>query len=209
LDATPRADPVPSIALARFEFNFTSAEAKKHSNNAFYAAVSRILADLPALYAAELSGYFSMMPLVTSNSSSSQMNFAFMVYTLTSSLVHLQTTLDPIMKRLNSIHGLTTSITSQYVPSYLDHHYAFFVADKVGNNRMTVSRLWDRRATEEEQGVARTLRRFSDEFLQRTSVSGPGVQNKSSDGSSLNSAWRHTAYEYVSFLLMFHYHNKL
>jgi hypothetical protein len=132
------------------------------------------------------------MPISASNGSLPQMNFAFLIYSLTGSLAKLQEILDPIMSRLHVTPGLNSSIAAQYVPNYLDFQSSFFVSDKVGNNRITVSRLWDERAVGDRSGVEQTIRLFSDQFFQGTFVSGEGVQSKSSDDSALNPAWRRT-----------------
>ncbi|CAA9963606.1 GlcD FAD/FMN-containing dehydrogenase [Pyrenophora teres f. maculata] len=198
VNATLRAYPVPTIALARFEFNSSHDEATSNSNNAFYAAAASVIADMPALYSEGLAGYFSLMPISTSNDGLPQMNFAFLIYLLNGSLGQLQGALDPIMSRLNATPEFTTSITTQYVPNYLGFQSSFFVADKVGNNRLTVSRLWGEQAVANKSGVEQTLRKFSSQMLQGTCVSGEGVQKKSSDDSALNPAWRRTVVEMMS-----------
>lgn len=195
MNATIRTHPVPSIALARFEFNSSHVEATSNSNNAFYTAAAAVIADMPALYSKGLSGYFSLMPISTSNDSMPQMNFAFLIYLLNGPLQQLQGTLNPIMSRLNATPGLTSAITAQYVPNYLGFQSSFFVADSVGNNRLTVSRLWGEQAVANKSGVEQTLRKFSNQFLQGTCVSGEGVQNKPGNDSALNPAWRRTVVE--------------
>jgi len=135
------------------------------------------------------------MPISTSNDGLEQMNFAFLIYLLNGPLEQLQETLDPIMSRLNSTPGLTTSMTAQYVPNYIGFQSSFFAADSVGYNRLTVSRLWGEQAVANQSGVEQTLRQFSAQFLQGTCVSGEGVQNKSSDDSALSPAWRRTVVE--------------
>jgi hypothetical protein len=192
LNVTLRTHPAPSIAFAKFKFNSSYVEAISNSNKGFYAAVADVIADLPALSSNGLSGYFSLMPISVANDSLPQMNFAFLIYSLTSSLAELQDILDPIMSRLNTTSGLTLSIAAQYVPNYLDFQSSFFVSDKVGSNRVTVSRLWDERAVGDMTNVEQAIRKFSDQFLQGTFVSGKGVQSKSSDDSALNPAWRRT-----------------
>lgn len=131
------------------------------------------------------------MPIAESNASP-KMNFTFLIYALSESLAFLQAALEPLLTRLNSTPGLEVSVIMQESPSYHSFQSVFLAAAPVGMNRVTAGRLWDSSAVEDTVGVTRTLRIFSNQFLQGTFVSGEGVQNKSADNSALHPSWRRT-----------------
>jgi hypothetical protein len=183
---------MPSISVVLLEFNSTREGATETNNTAFYEAASQIISDLPDLYTRGVSGYFSLVPITEPEQGMSQMNFAFLLNSLSESNQSIHESLTPIMNRLNLTPGLTCSLYTEQIPRFNDFQAKYMGADSVGINRITVSRLWDEAAVANTEIVDLALRSFSNVFLQGTVVTGSGVQDRPLNDSAIHPAWRRT-----------------
>jgi hypothetical protein len=182
---------MPPLTFAKFAFDSTDEEAGSNQNNNFFSAVAYLHTQLPMLSKAGLSGYFSMMPL-SSRGESGPMNFAFLIYALSSAPDILEKTLDPIMAHFNATAGLSTSIVGGTLPSFRLFQTSFLSAAAVGTNGLTASRLWGEDAVSNEDDLRNVLRKLSGQVLVGTFVSGEGVKKVPANQNALNPAWRRT-----------------
>ncbi|KAI4263327.1 MAG: hypothetical protein L6R42_001517, partial [Xanthoria sp. 1 TBL-2021] len=138
-------------------------------------------------------GYYSITPLSPSPVPAPvPLNFAFLIYVLSSNSTALNHTLAPIMARLNNSPGLTSALNIEPPTDFLSFQSVHFRAAPVGENYLPGTRLWDAKALQDAATVENTLRQFQNNLLQGTFVSGAGVQSVSANESAVNPAWRRT-----------------
>ncbi|KAL8983104.1 MAG: hypothetical protein Q9205_002567 [Flavoplaca limonia] len=199
ISATLKIHPIPPITGALLSFNSTLIEASESNNTNFYSITAYLHSRLPDLSAAGLMGYYSITPLSPSPVLAPvPLNFAFLIYTLSSNTTIITHTLAPIMARLNSTSGLTTALEIEPPTDFLSFQSGHFCAAPVGENYLPGTRLWDAKAVRDTTSLEHTLRQFQNNHLQGTFVSGAGVQTVPANESAVNPAWRRTVVDMMS-----------
>ncbi|KAI4261794.1 MAG: hypothetical protein L6R42_003012 [Xanthoria sp. 1 TBL-2021] len=178
---------------ALLSFNSTPSEASENNNTNFYSVSARLHTQLPHLSAAGLMGYYSITLLSPSPISAPvPLNFAFLIYVLSSNSTAINHTLAPIMARLNNSPGLTSALNIESPTDFLSFQSVHFRAAPVGENYLPGTRLWHAKALQDAASVENTLGQFQHHLLQGTFVSDAAVQSVSTTESAVNPEWRRT-----------------
>jgi hypothetical protein len=189
----------------------TQEEATNNNNSNWYSSLAFLYSNLPALSELNVTAYCELGPqsivgvgpgLVPTNASSQPSGqpapraFILSGWGLDQPADALEQALKPIWNKFNVTQGILSEVgltpgqnISDVVGRLTPASTAVDDAE-VGVNLVLGSRLWDRAAVLDTEGLEKTFRAVGDQGVQGIFVSGPGVRSVPANSAAVTPAWR-------------------
>ncbi|KAF7125710.1 hypothetical protein CNMCM5793_002003 [Aspergillus hiratsukae] len=202
----------PVFPISSFEILLISTpeEAAHNNNSNWYSALTHLHSQIPVLSDINATAYYSFGPQqllgvgTTPNGTSGQssggpstMALILTGWALDQPEDTLRQVLKPIWDKFNSTTGAVSSVTMRSGQNISDvvgvsTGDASASTPTAGLNVVMASRLWDRSALLDTEGVENTFRALQDHIVQGLLIAGPGVRNVPVESASVTPAWRRT-----------------